>query len=134
MFSSVAWSCIATIIVLASLSRICNQTSHISILVSLNLNLVETQLLFPLQKGPHYVDNPLIHVQQLCVVQWSRIDRANVVEDSLLPLWLIDRKIGCSLKFADRLRRFCALADESNNLFIQLINLLSPIGDIHAIA
>jgi len=87
----------------------------------------------PLQR-PHYVDNALIHMLNLGVVQRARVSGANMVEDSLLTLRLIDWKTGCFLKLANRLRSLCTLVDESNNLLIQFINLLPPVGDFHAVA
>src|ERR1035441_206767 len=55
-----------------------------------------------------------------------------MVEDRLLPPRLIYRQLRLALQLADRLRRLCALADELHNLLIQFVNLVSPVGDVHA--
>src|ERR1039457_5531367 len=55
-----------------------------------------------------------------------------MVEDRLLPPRLIYRQLRLALQLAYGLRRLCALADELHNLLIQFVDLLSPVGDVHA--
>src|SRR5258708_2874736 len=87
----------------------------------------------PLQR-PHHVDNPLIHVQQFRIIQRSRIRRAHTVEDILLAPRLIHWKIGRLFELSNRPRSRGTLADEANDLKIQLINLFSPVGDVHPVS
>src|SRR5580692_7551873 len=70
-------------------------------------------------------------MEQLSVGQRSRIRLENAVEDLLLAARFIDRQICGLLKLSNRTCSFRTFVDEPNDLDIQLINLLSPVGDIH---
>src|ERR1700722_18301881 len=70
-------------------------------------------------------------MEQLGVGQRSWIRLANAVEDFLLAARLIDWQIRGLLKLSNRTCSFCTSVDESNDLDVQLVNLLSPVGDIH---
>jgi hypothetical protein len=73
-------------------------------------------------------------MQQLGIRQGPGIRRTYTIEDILLPPWLIHGKIRRTFKLSNRARSRGTLADEANDLNIQLINLLSPIGDLHPVS
>src|SRR5271154_4873228 len=73
-------------------------------------------------------------MQQLRIVQRPWIRRTDSVEDILLPARLIHWKIGCLLELSNRAGSRGTLADESNNLNIQLIDFFSPVGDVHPVS
>ena len=71
---------------------------------------------------------------ELGIRQRPRIRDTYAVEDILLPARLIHWKISRLLELSNRTRSRSTLADETNNLNIQLINLLSPVGDVHPVS
>src|SRR5882757_7945671 len=121
MFSSVAWPSIATIIVFASLSLYV--TASIKSLLKVS----------SLQRS-HHVHDPLIYMQQFGIRQRPRVRRTHAVEDILFPARLIHRKTRRLFELSNRACSCGALADEANDLNIQLIDLFSPVGDLHPVS
>jgi hypothetical protein len=73
-------------------------------------------------------------VKQFGIRQRTCIRGAYMIEDSLLTLRLIHRQLARLFEFANRTRSLSTPINKANDLYIQLINLLSPVGDIHAVA
>jgi hypothetical protein len=73
-------------------------------------------------------------MQQLSICQRPRVCLSNTIENLLLPTRLINWKVCRAFELTDRTCCLCTFVDESNDFNIQLVNLLSPVGDIHPIA
>src|SRR4051812_13048662 len=80
------------------------------------------QLIALLLDGAHDIDDAFVDVDDLCVRKRSRIGAANVLEDILFPLGLVDGKAALLLKLADGLCGFRAVIDKANDLLIELVD------------
>jgi len=81
--------------------------------------------------GAYDVDDALEDVEHLGIVERAWIDSADVVEDLLLALGLVDGKGAIALELADSAGCLSPLADEADELLVQFIDFLTPVGDLH---
>ena len=79
----------------------------------------------------HYIDNALVNPHQIAAWQRSRINRLHVFKNNPLPIGLVNWQRGIALELAyfDCCPR--SFAQQRDQLLVQLVNLFSPILDIH---
>ena len=79
----------------------------------------------------HDVHNALIEVLHLRSCERARVDLANVFEDGLLALRLVDGRGALLLELANGDCSSSAFGEQEDDLLVQLIDLLAPVGDFH---
>src|SRR5439155_15407743 len=87
----------------------------------------------PALEGAHDVDDALVDVEQLGVIEGAGVGAADVIEDLLLALGLVDGEGGGALELSDGSGRLCALVDEADDLLIELVDFLTPVADLHSL-
>src|SRR5437879_234146 len=80
----------------------------------------------------HYVDDPLVNMAKFAVGQWSLVGLFHILEYQLLPCRFVNGQAGIALQSADLLSRFGPVIEQVHQMQVQLIDLLSPVGNIHS--